>query len=163
MPAESDTRGAKDAVSKAVRSILDKRYPHQYGSFTDHHFFTHDGAAIVLSDMSLTIIFGVLSGLSVSKELLRTVSEFSSRLPLHHVWLSEGADDEHWKIIVGQKVPYAWLTDDTLDNLIDILPETYSAISQNIIERLPENMGTRYWNPREEQLDAAGLVLISEL
>jgi hypothetical protein len=64
-------------------------------------------------EVSLIMGFGVLSSLSPSHDLLATIDRWNRLTHVTHAWLAEGADNDHWSLMLGLKLPYMWMTEDT--------------------------------------------------
>lgn len=159
----ADSEGRIKEIGNVIKMTLEASCPDQYGEIADFFFFTHKGVGIIVKDSSLQLGFGVLSGLTPSIELLSAIDHINKTMNGWYVWLSEGADNDNWSLIAGQKIFYGVTNEEKLIDLVRIVASSHESVLQVILNNLPNIQGSTFWKPELDNIDSYGFLLMVKL
>ncbi len=63
----------------------------------------------VSDDTKLQVRVPLVSGLTISPEILEWISERNSGQYAGHYWLRPGSDEHHWQLVCEVKFPWDWM------------------------------------------------------
>lgn len=156
------TRSAQ--TERLVQGMLEHFVPGQWETvFPGFLSMTADGLGYLYQDpTSLRIGFIARAELSVTPELLARIATWNKLQVMTSAWLSPGADEANWLLVMGTKTPYAHLNDETIKQvLLDPLGH-FARLRDLADEQFAEFGGSRIPIDRSK-LGGYGLVLMGHL
>lgn len=176
----NDTRREDRPLSNGTReaflSLLEARLSatvgprnQQWGSFptdeTSMVTWMRDGTTFihVPDDTKLSVRVPLVSGLSVSAEILDWISSRNSAQYAGHYWLRPGAGDDNWQLICEVKFPWDWFDQHLADVVLQTCPGLGTVLNRDVAPEFIGKFGGQPWWDASlggDQMGAQILVLL---
>ena len=144
----------KDIFISQLEAHLDAGFgprDQHWGSFptAEMSFVTwmRDGTVFIHvgDDTKLSVRVPLVSGLSISPEILDWISTRNSSQYAGHYWLRPGADENHWQLIGEVKFPWDWLDQHLAQVILQSCPGLGTVLNRDIAPEFMQNFGGQRW------------------
>jgi hypothetical protein len=140
-----------------------------WGSFPtpDMSFATwlRDGGVFIHMDESSTLEVRVplVSGLSISPDILDWISSRNSNQYAGHYWLRPGADENHWQLVCALKFPWDWMDQSLADVILQTCPGLGTVLNRDIAPEFMQKFGGEPWWDTTYAADKMGAQVLALL
>jgi len=93
----------------------------------------------------LSIVTPLVSGLTVTPEILEWVSQRSHSQFAGHYWLRPGADEKQWQLVCGMKFPWDWMDQWLSDVVLEVGPDFGKVLTEGVAPEFIKEFGGRPW------------------
>lgn len=122
-----------------------------WGSFPDENtsFVTwlRNGTAFIHvgDDTKLSVRVPLVSGLSISPEILDWISGRNSGQYAGHYWLRPGSDENHWQLICEVKFPWDWMDQHLANVVLQTCIGLGTVLNRDVAPEFMQQFGGERW------------------
>lgn len=124
----------------------------------DGTLFIHVG-----DDTKLSVRVPLVSGLSISPEILDWISSRNSAQYAGHYWLRPGADENHWQLICEVKFPWDWFDQHLANVILQACPGLGTVLNRDVAPEFIQKFGGERWWDTSFPADKMGAQVLAAL